>query len=277
MITIRKLASLKESTRNRKILRILEEAEIAVQKGALPNTHYLLEVMQLLPKELLDQWSIESSEIPNLTTQTVENNQAIQAELHRSINALRHRLSQYLGATPGDWDFLENHSFTPQDNRIHTKEANLIGAATLYLDDIRSPFNVGSIFRTAHSFGVSSILYSQGTAAIDHPRTHKTARGTVEEVTHIQSSYENLLRQSPDVPIFALETGGTSLFEFEFPLEGVMIIGSEELGVAPKLLDLAKSSAGIVSIPMVGIKGSLNVSAAFAIVMASWFQRRQKG
>ena len=71
-------------------------------------------------------------------------------------------------------------------------------------------------------------------------------------------------------PFFALETGGTPLEDFTFPPKGLLIAGSEELGVSPEALATADSSLGRVSIPTWGAKGSLNVSVAFGIVMQAW-------
>jgi TrmH family RNA methyltransferase len=70
--------------------------------------------------------------------------------------------------------------------------------------------------------------------------------------------------------IFALETGGTTLTEFRFPPAGLILIGSEELGLSPEALALAQNSQGRVSIPMSGAKRSLNVAVAFGIVMWHW-------
>ena len=74
------------------------------------------------------------------------------------------------------------------------------------------------------------------------------------------------------VPVFALETGGIPLAEFPFPQQGLLIAGSEELGVSPRALAAADASLGRVSIPCYGAKGSLNVSVAFGIVMQGWAQ-----
>ena len=71
-----------------------------------------------------------------------------------------------------------------------------------------------------------------------------------------------------DMPIFALETGGTDIRNFDFPKKGIVVIGSEELGVSPDALAMAK--AGTVTIPMTGVKASLNVGVAFGILMERW-------
>ena len=71
--------------------------------------------------------------------------------------------------------------------------------------------------------------------------------------------------------LVALELGGTPLERFEFPRAGVLLVGSEELGLSAEALALA--GGGRVSIPMAGAKRSLNVAAAFAVAMHAWAAR----
>ena len=70
--------------------------------------------------------------------------------------------------------------------------------------------------------------------------------------------------------VFALELGGTPLDQFTFPCPGIVLLGSEELGLSPEALRLAESGSGCVSIPLVGAKKSLNVAVAFGILMQAW-------
>ena len=70
--------------------------------------------------------------------------------------------------------------------------------------------------------------------------------------------------------IVALELGGTPLSSFRFPECGVLLVGSEELGLSPESLELAE---GRVSIPMAGAKRSLNVAVAVGIVLQAWYTR----
>ena len=135
----------------------------------------------------------------------------------------------------------------------------------VYLDEIRSPFNVGSMFRTAESFGAEKIFLSPLCASQEHPHAVRSAMGCIEIMP-----YEHVHGLPHGIPVFALETGGTPLDEFSFPERGIMIAGSEELGVNPTLLEAADSSLGRVTIPCFGAKGSLNVSVAFGIAMQAW-------
>ena len=137
----------------------------------------------------------------------------------------------------------------------------------LYLDHLRSPYNIGSIFRSAESFGIKKIYISPGSASPEHPRAVKTSRMTTEGVAWKEEELENI-----DLPVFALELGGKDISEFEFPEKGICIIGSEETGVSPEALRIADASLGRVSIKQYGAKGSINVSAATAILLHRWME-----
>jgi TrmH family RNA methyltransferase len=78
-------------------------------------------------------------------------------------------------------------------------------------------------------------------------------------------------------PCFALETGGAAIEDFPFPKAGLMIAGSEELGVSPAALERADASLGRVSIKSYGAKGSLNLSVAVGIALQRWAETLAKG
>lgn len=92
--------------------------------------------------------------------------------------------------------------------------------------------------------------------------------GCVDRLPWERVSYEALSLCKE--PLFALELGGVSLEEFAYPPRGILILGSEEVGVSPECLALADRSSGRVSIPLYGWKGSLNVSVAYGILMSRW-------
>lgn len=135
----------------------------------------------------------------------------------------------------------------------------------MYAEDIRSPFNLGSIFRTAEAFGAEKVLVSPLCVSPEHQRAQRSAMGCTEYLPWEVMGLANL---PADVPVFALETGGTPIDEFAFPEHGIVIVGSEELGISPEAL--ARARYGRVSIPMYGIKASLNVGVAFGILMQYW-------
>lgn len=163
-----------------------------------------------------------------------------------------------LGEEVADWDIIDS------DNKLDNS-IRIVKPHYLLLDRIRSPYNIGAIFRSAESFGIKHIyLYECGD--ITSPRAIRTSRGAIEVVEY---SIINSLAEVKG-PFFALELGGTPIQEFSFPTEGTCILGSEESGVSPECLKLANDSLGKVEIPLHGAKGSINVSVAAGILMYSW-------
>jgi 23S rRNA (guanosine2251-2'-O)-methyltransferase len=138
---------------------------------------------------------------------------------------------------------------------------------TVVLDNLRSAYNVGSIFRTAECVGAKSILLCGITPAPPHPGLLKTAMGTEQRLSWQQfSSTEQAvdLLKKQGIPVIALETTthAKPLFAYEVTRPVAMIMGNEALGIEEKILALADE---VLYIPVCGWKNSLNVSNAFAV------------
>lgn len=184
-------------------------------------------------------------------------------DLLRLCNQSRHAVLGAIGTFPAEWDLIM------ADSIVAGKEASSVRAffpgVSVYAEDIRSPFNLGSIFRTSEAFGAEKVLLSPLCVPPSHPRAQRSAMGCIDYIPWEQISLDDL---PDDIPVFALETGGTMIEDFEFPNKGIVIIGSEELGISPE--GLARATYGRVSIPMKGIKASINVGVAFGILMQAW-------
>jgi TrmH family RNA methyltransferase len=185
-------------------------------------------------------------------------------EFRRAINNLKHILLAETGRDQADWDFTVSGALDPAKRRVFE-------GMMVYMEDIRSPFNVGAMFRTAESFGVEKIILSPLCADPRHRRAQRTAMGCIDIIPWERQDLFPAGEPPPlPCPVFALETGGIPLAEFPFPRRGLLIAGSEELGVSPRALAAADASLGRVSIPGYGAKASLNVSVAFGIAMNAW-------
>lgn len=275
MITVRKLSSLPPRTRMRKIERVLAGIEQELARGSSINKPYIISLLSLLGQgPPLAPWVYQSiNELESLLRNTVNHNTAHHDTVIRTSNNVRAGIRQHLGEEQADWDLIdrETGALSVKDRRTFPFR--------IYLEDLRSPFNVGSIFRTAESFGVEKIYLSPAAASPFHPRAVRSSMGCTEvipwETCSLPQLEEELEEESEEGErtgqIFALECGGTPLGEFSFPEEGTVIIGSEELGISPEAREHAKSSLGIVTVPTGGAKASLNVSAAFAIMMHAWW------
>ncbi|MCF7794070.1 MAG: RNA methyltransferase [Candidatus Cloacimonetes bacterium] len=137
----------------------------------------------------------------------------------------------------------------------------------LILDNLRSSFNVGSIFRTAECFGVKQILVCGYTATPNNEKVQKTAMGTTEFVDwqHFEKTEKAIqfLREK-NITIFALETTVNAKYigKINFTKPAALLLGNEALGISEETLELADET---VSIPLSGWKNSLNVGVTAAI------------
>jgi tRNA G18 (ribose-2'-O)-methylase SpoU len=142
--------------------------------------------------------------------------------------------------------------------------------------NIRSLHNVGSIFRTADSFGVSKIYltgYTGAPTGKNADKIRKVALGAEQFVPWEQSKslvllVKKLRKEIPNIRIAVLENNvnyKTILlkdYKPKFPL--AIILGEETKGNTKKILDLADD---ILEIPMAGKKESLNVSVATGVAL----------
>jgi len=141
----------------------------------------------------------------------------------------------------------------------------------LILHNIRSAYNVGSIFRTADTVGVAKIYLGGYTPSADSDKVIKTALGAEKSV-----AWERCLNtwrlieklKSDGVSVVALEQSKTSRdykkLKPKFPL--AVVIGNEVRGLSPHIL---KRCDSVWHIPMRGQKESLNVSVATGIFLYS--------
>jgi 23S rRNA (guanosine2251-2'-O)-methyltransferase len=140
---------------------------------------------------------------------------------------------------------------------------------SILLDNVRSMYNVGSFFRTADGAGVERLLLSGITARPPKNAIRKTALGADERVpwTGIDDALFALTQlRSNGYEIAAVETSNRAVDVFDwtpqFPV--CVLFGHEVDGLASNLLELCDTH---VRIPMLGLKHSLNVASAGAIVM----------
>ena len=142
---------------------------------------------------------------------------------------------------------------------------------TALLDNVRSAFNVGSIFRCADGAGVAHLYLCGVTPTPAHPKVAKTALGAEQSVgwSHHANAVD-LARQlkAEGELLWALEDGpaAQSLAEVAPPAgaDVILVVGNEVTGVDPGLLALCERT---VAIPMWGVKRSLNVAVAFGVAV----------
>ena len=140
---------------------------------------------------------------------------------------------------------------------------------TVLLDNIRSMYNVGAVFRVADGVGAEKLCLAGITATPPKSAITKTALGA-ETVVPWEHSWDagRLLEAlcSQGFEIAAIETSPHSvdLYEWRPKFPVCVLFGNEVEGVDPKLLAMAGTH---VRIPMLGKKTSLNVATAAGIVL----------
>ena len=138
------------------------------------------------------------------------------------------------------------------------------------LDDVRSLYNVGSVFRSSDAFRVEAVYLCGITATPPHPEIHKTALGGEDSVAwrYFKTATEALESLHRDgVFVYSIEQveGSTKLqnLEVDTSRRYAVVFGNEVKGVHQEVVD---QSDGCLEIPQFGTKHSLNVSVTAGIV-----------
>ncbi len=145
----------------------------------------------------------------------------------------------------------------------------------LVLENIRSAYNVGAIFRTADGAGVDKIfLVGYTPTPVDRfgrtqAEINKTSLGASETVPweysdEIESVIEKIKDEKFNLVPVEITDQSISLPKYTVPERVAYVLGNEVEGVSEAAL---KAADTIVEIPMRGRKESLNVSVAAGIVM----------
>jgi tRNA G18 (ribose-2'-O)-methylase SpoU len=140
---------------------------------------------------------------------------------------------------------------------------------TLHLiaNNIRSAENVGSLFRTADSLGVSKLWITGYSPTPEHPKVEKTALGAEsaipwEQATDVVDVIQRLKSEGFRIVGLELDRRSVNLTEFHPPEWTALLLGNEVEGIPPFLLDQCDD---VVSISQKGMKESMNVGVAAAI------------
>ncbi len=138
------------------------------------------------------------------------------------------------------------------------------------VDNIRSLYNVGSIFRTSDGAMIEKLILAGFTPHPPRKEIEKTALGSTKSVPwehtkHPVDSIRNLKERNYKICCLELTDNSIPYYDIkstDFPL--CLIIGNEITGVSKELIELCDMG---IEIPMFGIKQSLNVAVAYGIAV----------
>lgn len=139
------------------------------------------------------------------------------------------------------------------------------------LENIRSAYNVGSVFRTADGFLLEAIYICGYTCVPPHKEIKKTALGAEDSVSwkHFENTGLAILDlQQAGYQVFAVEQAqdSTKLNQFNYqPGDKIaLVFGNEVAGVEQSTI---QQCAGCIEIPQHGMKHSLNIATAAGVVL----------
>ena len=149
----------------------------------------------------------------------------------------------------------------------------------IVLDNIRSFNNVGSVFRSSDCFRIEKIYLCGITAQPPHREIHKTAIGATESVDweHAENTSDVIEKlKLEDWKTYAIEQTEDSIMlnDFNPTNEKIAIVmGNEVEGVQQEVINACH---GVLEIPQIGTKHSLNISVCTGVVLWDLYSKMTK-
>ena len=148
------------------------------------------------------------------------------------------------------------------------------------LENIRSAYNVGSVFRTADAFLLEAIYITGYTAIPPHKEIKKTALGAEETVSwqHFNNASEAIKHlKEQEYQVYAVEQVKDSIslekITFDEKAKIAVVFGNEVTGVEQETI---LQCDGCIEIPQLGMKHSLNIATAAGVVLWELIRNRMQ-
>ncbi len=178
-------------------------------------------------------------------------------------------LERLLGQSTKEYEFLVERN----DKERPSKNKQLLKAICI-LDSVRSAHNVGAIFRTSECFGIEKVILTGLSPTPKSEHVQKTSMGSheIQKWEYHQSAIKLVQElKRNNFFIIGVETSNESknLFQYQFDdkKKYAFLFGHEQFGLS---LELLKECDEVISIPLKGIKNSLNVSICHGIIIANY-------
>ena len=146
------------------------------------------------------------------------------------------------------------------------------------VDSIQDPQNLGAIIRSAETLGIQGMILPKNRTSTLNETVAKCSSGAIEHLPI--SGTTNLVRGIGKLKeagfwiAGVVPDGDTPCYKYKFDAPTVLIIGGEEKGIRPLL---KKSCDATLNIPMEGSLGSLNASAASAVIFYETLRQKKLG
>jgi tRNA (guanosine-2'-O-)-methyltransferase len=148
---------------------------------------------------------------------------------------------------------------------------------TVVLENVHDPHNIGAVLRSCDAVGVFTVhtIYT-----VEERPTRAYARSTrgsaskwIEIVHHdsVDACYADLRRSGFSILVTALEEDTRDLYSVDLGLPVALVFGNEQRGASENSIAAADGS---ISIPMMGMVESLNISVACAVTLFEALRQR---
>ncbi|MBQ1748525.1 MAG: RNA methyltransferase [Bacteroidales bacterium] len=148
------------------------------------------------------------------------------------------------------------------------------------LDNVRSQFNIGSVFRSSDAFIAEKIILCGISATPPSAEIHKSALGAEFSVgwEYFEKTEDAVLKLKQEgYRVFSIEQTENSIMLSDFKTSDgekyALVFGNEVHGVQQEVVDL---SDGSIEIPQFGTKHSLNVSVCIGVVLWEFLKKMNK-
>jgi 23S rRNA (guanosine2251-2'-O)-methyltransferase len=171
----------------------------------------------------------------------------------------------------------KEYEYVSVDDVIGHRHDSFRDSVVLILDSIEDPQNLGSIIRTAYSFGIDGLIIPEHRAASVTPAAIKVSAGAalhipVARVVNIAQTLDYLKEKK--FWIYGADASASDTLEaLDFSGNVGLVMGSEGKGIRPRV---KKKCDALVSIQMCGDFDSLNVSVATGIILYQISRQRRK-
>ncbi len=145
----------------------------------------------------------------------------------------------------------------------------------VYLDRVRDPGNMGTLFRSAAGAGVDHVVIGPECVDPYHPKAVRAAMGAHLRIPFSSADSGEFADYCRDFPVVALaDAGGKALYDsVSWQLACVMIVGGEAFGPTSTSREMANVT---VSIPLANGVESLNAGVAGSLLMFEAARQRRQ-
>jgi TrmH family RNA methyltransferase len=155
-----------------------------------------------------------------------------------------------------------------EEPRLALREMRGAGPV-LILDGLQDPGNAGTLVRSLHATGGTTVLALKGTVDLFNPKAVRASAGSLfhlEIAARVEAEEALAWMEARNLPLLALDAAGEPLFggEFAVPARFALAVGNEGSGLCPQLIDRA---ARRLAIPMAPGVDSLNAAVAGSVAL----------